>query len=292
MIEQELYFDGSTPLRHADSSGLLPTSATCELVSPAGAAAQSPTVTLPSFSTTTAAGSTATALVLTSVSGLVVGELVRVVSDGVVGVREVTRIDGTTVHLAQALVAAPDTGSAVAALTCRATITAPGSSAVGADWRIRWTLTDAAGRVERSAVPAMVVRWPWPSEFPTHRDVQEQLTNLGQRPRDEAFLRMIAQRAGDAVRSEIIASGARPSMWLATEVWRPALIAAIRYELANVGIHLGGDSYTAMRELRFAFGDQVAKTMNAAQARDRNLDGAFDASERKWAGNVIRVRRG
>ena len=290
MIEQELYFDGSTLVSHADSGGLCPTSATCELVSPAGVVAQSPTVTLPSFATTTASGSTTTALQLASVSGLQVHELVRVIADGVTYVREVARIDGTTVHLAQGLPVAPDSGCPVVGLTCRATITAPGAGAIGADWRIRWTLTDAT-RTERTAAAAMVVRWPWPTDFPSASDVIAQMREMGQL-RGESFARMIAQHAGDAVRSGIIASGQRPSMWLSTEIWRPTVIAAIRAELAQVGVHFGSDAYAAQRETRFAFTDQLERVLRSAHARDADLDGVFSADERQWKANVIRIRRG
>ena len=94
--------------------------------------------TIPSASTTVAAGSSSLALVVASAVGFSVGERVRVSSQGVAQCPRVVRIDGTTLRLAASLEHVPDTGSAVEAVRITSSIPALGETLLGTDYRLEW----------------------------------------------------------------------------------------------------------------------------------------------------------
>ena len=131
MHEVEAYYDGSTPVSHCDPEGIVAASASCKLLSPDGSQLGSYTVTKPTLDTTTQAGTTSLQLVLASVTGLVVGDLIAVAHDGDKHIVKIARLNGTKVTLAVALTFIPANGTHVLALRMSATITAPGLSAIG-----------------------------------------------------------------------------------------------------------------------------------------------------------------
>lgn len=289
MVEQELYYDGSTTVRHYDSSdGLVPTSATLTLTKPDGSTVGTYVVTLPSLSTTVQSGTTATALVLASVAGLSRGKHIKVTSDGVDYVTEVARVDGTAVHLTAALPVVPDTGSTVKALDMSATVTAPGSALVGSGLRLTWVYDDGT-TTRRAGYPASVVRWPWVPPV-TAEDVRELLAASFNTTRSESFCQRVADKVADRIRAAVINTGRRPWLHVSGEVFRPVAEVGIRLALAEEGLALGGQVMEAVREYRFAFQDGLASTLTGAQY-DKDQDGTLSESERKPFGYSIRVVR-
>ena len=99
----ELHYNsaGSAVLEPIDA---VATTAAAQLYAPDGqivAVTLSPV--LPVASTTTGAGTSAISLAVASASGFVVGQRVRVSSQGVRMSPKITRIDGNTLHLATSL---------------------------------------------------------------------------------------------------------------------------------------------------------------------------------------------
>lgn len=273
MIEIELKYDASTTVTHADAEGVVPTSATCTVRKPDGTTLSTAVVTLPTASTTTAAGTSATALVLTSAIGFAVGTPIAVTSDGVVYCARIARLDGTTAHLQDALPLAVDNGSTVQALTMSASIAAPGVAEIGAGFSIVWAYASAT-QSRTVSYQAAVVRWPWSSPV-SGADVRSVLANTFQERKSEAFCDRVAGVVNDRIRSAILRTGRRPWLYLSPLVFDEAARQGIRYALAEEGVYPGGDAISAIRELRFAFDDAVAQSLTAA-AYDSNAQGGID----------------
>jgi hypothetical protein len=279
VIEAELYYDGSTPVSYFDAEGIVPTTATLDLNKADGTLVAACVVTKPTFTATVAAGSTALALILSTVATLVRGMPLVVTSDGVKYVVEVARVDGTTVHLAAALPLIPDTGATVAGLRMTATVTAPGSALVGAGLRMVWTYSDAT-QTRRQGVAASVVRWPWTPPVSSAGVRQVMVSTFGE-TRTETWCQQIADRANDKIRAAIIQTGRRPYLYISSGAFVEAADKAIRYTLAEDGHCLGGQAYDAQRETRFAFADALEAMLTGAAGYDADADGGLSASERR-----------
>ena len=273
MIEIELRYDASTSVSHADAEGLVPTAATLELRKPDGTVAATAVVSLPTVSTTTAAGTTATALVLTSAVGFAVGAPIAITSDGVVYCARIARLDGTTAYLEDALPLAVDNGSTVARTTMSASIAAQGVSAIGAGYQLAWSYS-VGGQTRQAAYQAAVVRWPWSSPV-SGAEVRSVLANTFQERKSEAFCDRVAAIVNDRIRAAIFRTGRRPWLYLSPYVFDEAARQGIRYALAEEGVYQGGDAIAAIRELRFAFDDAVAQALTAA-AYDSTANGTVE----------------
>jgi len=285
VLDVELYYDGSTRVRHYDGAGLVPTSASLTLRSPSGAAIQTPAVTLPSLSTTVAA-STAATLTLASVTGLTAGAHLSVVCDGVTYGAEVAKVDGSVVHLTHALPVVVDTGSPVKALDMVATVTAPGASALGDGLRLEWEYSDGT-TTQRQGYAAAVVRWPF-QPIVTAQDVRQHMAEVyADSRRSESWCDAIATRANDAIRTAVSGTQRRPWLYLSSASFREAGLAAMRYELALNNICVGGQVYEAQRETRFAFSDALSRVLTSALAYDKDQTGNVQAPTTRGLGAVV-----
>lgn len=277
MTELELQYDASTAVSHEDADGIVATSCTVTLTAPNGSVLQSPTVTLPSLSTTCAAGTTATSLVLASVAGIARGDHLRVTTAGLDYVVEVSTVNGTTktVGLAAGLPVTPIAADPVKSLKMMASLDAVG--AAGSNYRLAWVYTDGTNH-KQAGYPVAVVRWPWVSPCGPS-DVREIVAELGGGVRSEAWLIDVCAKVDSKIQGRIAQTGRRPYLYLSSAVFSDVARAGIRYELAQRGLALGGQPYEAQRELRFAFDDQLATVITGLAAYDANGNGAIDAAE-------------
>lgn len=274
MIDNELQFDASTSVYHFDAEGFVPTAATLTVYRPDGTALASPAVTLSAISTTVAAGSSETALVVASSAGITAGTKLAVTSGSVVYVVTVSRLDGSTLHLQDALPLVVDVGSSVKGLLMSATVAAAGTSSIGANYRLVWDYSAGAGNARTASYPASVVRWRWNAPV-SGADVRSVLTNTYQERKSEAFCDRVAQLVNERIRGAIQRTGRRPWLYLSGLVFGEAARQGIRYALAEEGVYPGGDAISALRELRFAFDDAIASALTAA-AYDENADGSVE----------------
>lgn len=289
MTELELTFDTTTAVSYWDADGIVPTSATVTLSKPDGTAVSAPTVTLPSLSTTLAAGSTASTLILASVTGLARGDHFRVTTDGQDYVVQALTVNGTTktVGLVAALPVTPTTGDAVKALKMTATVAAVGLAGIGGNYRLTWSYTDGTNP-RQVGIPCAVVRWPWtPPCGPS--DVAEILIEM-KTTWAEARCQDVADKVNDKIRAKLAQTGKRPSLYLSSLVFADVARSGIRYELALRGVAHGGQVLEAQRETRFAFEDGLTSVITGLSAYDSNADGQIDATEARphW---VAKVRR-
>lgn len=291
MIEQELAFDSDTQIRCPVDIAV--TAATCTLYAPSGAAVQTPPVTLPALSTTVAAGSTATTLILGAVTGLQASSLLRVVDDGATYLATAATVDSATktVTLRTALPVVPATGAAVTGAELTATVTAPGSAAVGGNYRLVWVATNAT-ETRTISQAALVVRWAFAAPCGA-AEVREILADFGagQANRSNSWCQDVADRVSDKIRGKLAQTGRRPSLYLSPSLFSDIARAGIRAELATRGIALGGQVYEAQRETRFAFDDGLATLIQSLQAYDSNGDGEISTAEAKPKLFTIRMRR-
>lgn len=292
MLEQELIFDATTAVSHADAGGIVPTSATVTLYEPDGNAIESPTVTKPTLSTTTAAGTTASSLTLAAVTGILRGDLLKVTSDGIDYVVEVNNVFAATkiVTLMAALPAAPANGSAVKALRMTATFAAVGIAGIKANYRIVWVYTDGTNP-RQVGIAASVVRWPWVTPC-NDWDVREILTDMKAGTRSDTFCSEVAEKSDQKIRAKILLTMRRPELYVSSQLFADAGRAAIRYELAQRGICFAGQSiYDAQTALRYAFDDQMASVITGLTAYDSNADGKITGLEIKPFGQTIQAVR-
>jgi hypothetical protein len=281
MTELELTYDSSSAVSYSDPEGVVPTSATVTLTKPDGSSVESPVVTKPTLSTTVAAGSTASSLVLAAVTGIVPGNLLRITTAGIVYVVEAKTINGTTktVALLNPMPVAPTTGDAVKALKMTATLAAVGSTGIGSNYRLTWRYDDGT-TYRQAGIPVAVVRWPWTNPC-SAQDVREIAAELGAGSWSETRCDDVAARVADKIRGRIQQTGRRPALYLSSEVFADVARAGIRYELAQRGVCLGGQVYEAQRELRFAFDDQLTQVITGLAAYDSDADGKISAAEAK-----------
>ena len=287
MASVELQYDASTPV--SLDADRVATSATLAVVAPAGTTLESPTVTLPSVSTTTTSGTTADVLELVSVTGIAPGDRLQVTSDGVAYSCTAARVDAVakTVTLVTGLQLVPDLTSTVKSTKLTATVAAPGAASVGANWRLVWTYSDGTTAVADSQ-PAAVVRQRWVSPIGAS-DVRDVLAELGGE-RSELWCQGVADRVDSAIQATLEGTGRRPWLYLSSAVFTQPALLGIRYELAQRGIAHGGQIYEAQRELRFARDDALAQVVGSL-AYDENQDGALTGDEVVPSFGVIQATR-
>jgi len=289
MTDAELYYDGATPV--SLDAALVATSATLTVVKPDGTTLETPTVTLPTVSTTVAAGTTALAIVVADVTGISVGLPLQVLSDGVTYTVVPAHIEASskTLTLVAGLPAVPDTGSTVKATRLTASVAAPGEALIGSGYRLAWVYSDGA-TTKRQGTPASVVRWEWQPPV-TADDVQELLViEFGQTRSDESVTR-VASRVDSKIKLAIERTGRRPHLYLSSGMFEDAARAGMRYELALQGLVLSGDVYEAQRELRFAFDDSLAQVVQGLASYDRDADGTLSTAEQTPQHFVMRAVR-
>lgn len=289
MVEVELYYDGSTPVSFYDAEGLVPTTATLALLKTDGTTVSTPTVTNPSLSTTIAAGTTAAALTLASVTGLAVGDPLKVTSLGVDYIAKIAKLNTSAkiATLEAALPVTPATGDAVKNLKMTASVSAPGTANIGPGLRLVWTFDDGT-TTRRAGQPASVVRWPWTAPVAA-QDVRDVLTVSFGESRSESYCAKVADRVNEQMRAKILQTGRRPWLFLSSESFRPAAEQGIRYVLAQDGIALGGQPYEALRELRFAFDDALTAVLTSVAGYDKDMDGKV-LGERPMGYSIRTVR--
>lgn len=289
MHEVEAYYDGSTPVSHCDPDGIVATSASCKLLNPAGEVLGSYTATKPTLDTTTQAGTTALQLVLGSATGLVVGDLLAVVHDGLKYLAKIARINGLVVTLAVALTFVPDNGTHVLALRMSATITAPGLAALGINRRLVWEYSDGTSS-RRVADTVTVVRFPWVCPIDA-ADVAAILAQSFSESRSPEFLRGIVQRVDSYMRTWIAQIGKRPELYLTQAMFQYASEKGMRYALAEEGFIKGQNAADWVQTCRFQFEDAMRAACNSATNYDENNDGALsDTEQRPQFASVDMVR--
>ncbi len=290
-MSTDLLYDASTPVSFADPQGMIPTSATLELVKTDGSALSSPTVTLPTVTAAVQASSTASSIILDSAVGFVVGDSYACTSDGVTYVFRAGRVDGTTIEPIAALPEVPDTGSTVSALKMTTAVAAPGLANVGEGYALRWEYSDGT-TTRQHAEEATVVRWLWqtPIEAREIREYVAQAFPSAQRPFQ--FYADIAERANGWIRSRIEATGRRPSLYGSSAAFREAGRLIAQMYLAERGlIPRGFDSESYRRDLSFRSNEELRTQVAGLRNYDHDGDGSLTSQDLAARGFTARMRR-
>ena len=283
-MDLELLFDRAQVVAFADLGGLVPTTATLVLRKADGTTLQTPTVTLPTVSTTIAAGSTAAVLKVASATGIVVGQPLAVTTDGVVYVVTPVSLDGTTLTLAATLPVVPDTGATVKSLRMTATVTAAGVDLLGAGLQLEWRYSNAT-QVGYATQEVAIVRWLWQQPI-TATEIAELLALGYGTTRSPEFCSKIAERVSSKIRNGIEQTGRRPYLYASPNAFSEVAEIGARWVLAETGIALVGDVAELVREYRFAFNDELQKVVMGLKGYDAAADGRTDAPKR----NVMTIR--
>jgi len=278
MADIELLYDRAQVVAHSDPDGLVPTTAALVLRKSDGTTLQSPVVTLPTASTTVAAGSTVNVIKVASAAGLAVGQPLAIVSDGVTYVATPVSIDGVDLTLAAALPVVPDTGATVKALRMTATITAAGVGELGAGLQLEWRYNNATASGYATAEVA-IVRWLWQQPL-SGPDVAELLASIYTTTRTPDFCSAIADRVSNKIRNAIEQTGRRPYLYASPSAFSEVAQIGVRWVLAESGIGLVGDIATLVREYRFAFADELQKAVAGLKGYDATEEGRTDTPKR------------
>jgi hypothetical protein len=279
----ELHYATACAVEHADPQGLVPSTAQAVLYAADGSVVQTCVVALPTWTTTVAAGTTRSSLVLASVSGIVAGRKYAVTSKGVVSVFTAATIDtaAKAVTLVGALQESPDVDSVVSDLTMTTSLAAPGESRVGSGYRLDWQYTNGttAGFHSQSVV---IVHWKWtpPASAGAVRDFCATAYRSLRKP-DEYFAQ-VAQRANDRIDRAVLATGRRPYLFGDHDVWSAAGMAAVRYELALDGqTPQGSNAGIYQDQLRRELEGEIKTIISSLQDYDRDGDGAISEPEQR-----------
>lgn len=284
--------DATSPIQMVDHDGVVPVAASVAFI---GADGQNKgltsAVTLPS-ATSTVTASTPTSATLASSTGFVAGQPVAVTAGGRPQVALVTRIETNTLRFSVALDAAPDVGSAVKALTCSATVSAPGISLLGSNHRLVWSYSGAEGVAKQRVDAVTVVRYlPDPPVTATEvRGIAALLSPSSVASRDASYWADIAARVAQRVEAELVATGRRSSCYGDPNAFREAGRLLTRIYLADDGLLPAGvmpDSYTKDISIRL---QGELRTAVSGLAYDQNGDGAISPSEATPRFYSVRVR--
>ena len=265
------------------------TSASLTVYDSTGASYQTPTVTLPTASTTiSSASSNKLELRLTSTTGFSAGERVRVVCDGVTYAPRIARIADGVAYLDTALPVTPQAGDPVAAIRLSATIAAGVEADIGLDYRLEWqwaSATDAGHSVELLDV----VRWPWtcPVTADTVREHLATVFSVTDRP--DVWCQRVADRVGDMIQQDVRRAGRREHLLASSDIFRELGNLAQTMILAELGYAKGDDSVEAMRAARYAYEDRLERVLGGLTYYDADNDGQVDEGETvSWMTMVTR----
>lgn len=303
-MNQEIPLDVGGTLVHEPTARARPTAATCALVTPAGAALASPTVTIDPVETTVAAAAAAgdTELVLATVAGIeprrhyvlwsTTGELVQV------RVRQV-RTEDDTVVLFSPLRSDVAEASEFFGTRLTAPVTSGQAATLGEGYEARWTVTTDDG--SRTYVGRWdVVRSAWPVDLVSPSDLERYAGALltheveGADTYGLAYLDEI-ETATDDVRTDILEHGRRPSLFRSYVAFKTVVIERVLLNLAYLGRGIPavdqGDpgGYRQLREARYS----RVLSQALATTRDYDLDesGVADAVEGQQRMGTIRLIR-
>jgi hypothetical protein len=288
MREIELQFDSSNVVK-AQADAVPIASASVQLIAPNGDIVQTVTATASSVATVTATGTTANSLVLDDMTGIAVGDTLRVQSAGNSYSCVVSAITDVAITLLTGLPAAPVDGSAVYGDSCSATFDPIDSSLIGSAYRLVWTFVvgETSTRISQTA---SVVRWRW-DPVVTARDVRDILSELNQ-TRSEQWCQGVADRVDEVIQGKLLSTGKRPWFFLSSMAFYDAARTGIRYELSQRGVAFGQQIYEAQRELRFAFDDKLAQVVQGLQGiLDANNNGIIEPAEQRPSFRTVQVYR-
>lgn len=283
----ELHKDKAAVLKHTDvEQAIIPTTATVALVDAADSTIEAPVVTLPTASTTVAAGSTDEILNVVSAAGLVVGEPLQLVDAGNTYVVVPSRIVALAVTLREALPITPAVGATVKALTMSATFAAVGS--VKPNSMIRWQFDDGTTYRQHQEI-VDVVRWPFEAVV-SAADVARQLALVGT-SKSDLFCEDVADAVNNRIRAYLRATGRRPDLVADPTAFELAGRAGVDMALAERAVvSFGDDPIETRQRLRDAFRADMQLVIDGLSFVDSNDDGKLDPDARAFMG-VTRIRR-
>ena len=290
----EVHYNTALPVFHEPPDGVLATTATAVLREPDGTTLETLTVTKPTAgSRTVQAGSTSSALILSSVTGVTVGHRWRVTSDGVRHTFEVARVDGTTVYPLEPLPIVPDTSSAVEPIRMSATIAAPGVAKIGTNLRLEWLYDDGAVEGFGSDV-VHVVRWKWNPPITAAR-IRQHLAYAFPAvvdSREGQYWARIADEANEEVRKMVQATGRRPHLYGDPDAFQRAGLLSAKHLLAGEGIvPPGSNPGIFMEQMRADFEREAGRVISSLSMYDGDNDGTIDKQEARGLWYSIKTVR-
>jgi hypothetical protein len=278
----EVHYNTALPVYLEPQDGLLATTGTAVLRDEDGATIETLSVTLPTAgSRTVSAGTTIDAIKVSSATGVTVGHKWRVVSDGVTQVFTVARVDGTTVYPLDPLAQLPDKDSAFEPIRMTATISAPGITKIGYNWRLEWLYDD--GTTEGFAADVVhVVRWKWNSPISGAR-IRRHIAHTYPATvdsREAYYWQTIADEANEEIRKLVEATGRRPNLYGSPNCFDRAGYIAAKHLLAGEGIvPAGSNPGIFMEQMRADFDREVSRVISSLKMYDADNDGKISDTE-------------
>lgn len=283
----ELHYNKAAAVRFADTSdAVVPTTATCKLYQANDSLLQTITVSLPTVSTTTAAGSTAEVVELADATGVTVGDPYRLEMYGQVHVVTVDKVDGTSCTLREALPEAPPNGSTFKGLTMSGTMTAVGTAQANA--MLRWEYDNGTDYKQAQQVVDLV-RWPF-GDVIKASSVAERLATMGT-VQSDVWCERVAELANARIRAYLRSGGRRPDLIADRGAFETAGGYAMDLVLAERGVFVSAEDPLDTRErLRDAFAAEMNLVLSGCTYYDADDDGDLSPATRPTMGTSRIIR--
>jgi len=268
-------------------------SPTAKVVSRAGVTLEEPSATPDAVATTVASATAADVLVLASTAGVLRGRVYRITGVWGEALAEVSRVDGSTVHLVDPLPAAPSAGDLFVGAEVAVTVSATGTGQLGEAYRL--IVTEGSNQV---VATFDVARTPFVPPL-TARDVRTYVVRLwpGETAKaaDDAWMQRIADQANEELRARLRAAQRYVYRCWDHALFRAPAMLAARLILADEHalIPRNQDPTEYIRGLRFELNDAVARLIAGTDATaryDGDDDGVVTDDEVAEA-RIIRVHR-
>ena len=283
----ELHYNKAAPVSYADlADAIVPTTATLTLRKADDSVIETISVTLPTVSTTLDTGSTAQVLELVSSTGVAVGDPYRLDMYGQAHVVTVSRLDGTSATLREALPEAPPAGATFKGLKMTATVAAVGTAQANA--MLRWEFDNGTDYRQAQQVVDLV-RWPF-GDVVTPSDVVERLASMGV-DRSDLWCERVADAVNTRIRAYLRSSGRRPDLIADHGDFKIGASYALDLVLAEHNVLVSSDDVLDTRErLRDAFSAEMNLVLSGCTYYDADDDGDLDPTPRATLGTSRIVR--
>lgn len=303
-MNQEIPLDAGGTLVHQPTTRTRPSAATCALVTPAGAALATASVTIDPVDTAvdTAASAGDTELVLDSVTGIVARRYyVLATTAGEVAqvrVRQVRTAD-TTVVLFSPLRFDVAVGDDFFGTRLTAPVTSGQAATLGEGYEARFSVVTPDG-TQVYPVRWDVVRSAWPADLVTPADLERYAGPLltaelqGADSYGLAFLDEL-ETAEEDVKTDILEQGRRPSLFRSFASFKTPVLERVLLNMAYMGRAIPAvdqndpSSYRDLRSQRYA--QALSRALSTTKDYDLDESGVADSSEAKDRIRVLRLTR-
>lgn len=274
-----------------DSASHPISSVTCALFKPSSATAFSSgtaTIDSSSFTVQSSSANDLDTLVLTSATGIVIGQKYLFKHQHGSSntwwhqIVRIAQVDGVTVQLESPLLDTPYASDELMGIECTFPVSASDVSDRGMNYRCEWTIEPLTGDKQKHQSLFHVVRTQFDDPITPSEVLRYAESNLAgvTLTWDAGRSIELAEDASNLVRKEVHASGTYPHLIGESSAFKTAGIYALKHELAMMGhVPPGFDAGVYLQTVRESLKAEIRTTMASLTWIDKNDDGVVDKDE-------------